>query len=171
MRPHSQQYICYVFINKKDVQTELLKIMSEFNEKEPEFEETELDEDTEVVEAENEVVEEPKEPEEELDRDQIEADYQKALADRNAALTKNLAIQNKLSDYFKRKKTDDQRKTAATSQEENNDLEQRYFALIKSIEHANLDLADQKTFYSQKVEELNDRKTNKTSSVNAEWDR
>ena len=60
------------------------------------------------------------EAEPELDRDEAEANYQKALNERNAQLTKCLATQNKLADYFKRKKTDEEKKK--TSDEETNDL-------------------------------------------------
>ena len=60
------------------------------------------------------------EAEPELDRDEAEANYQKALNERNAQLTKCLATQNKLADYFKRKKTDEEKKKP--SDEETNDL-------------------------------------------------
>jgi len=137
---------------------------------EPEFAESlhgdELDtvEDTQLaVEESVEVEVEP-----ELDRDEAEANYQKALNERNAQLTKCLATQNKLADYFKRKKTDEEKKKP--SDEETNDLEIKYFGLIKSVDVVNQELADQKADYKEKIDDLDDKKGSKLTSVTDEWE-
>ena len=109
------------------------------------------------------------EVEPELDRDEAEANYQKALNERNAQLTKCLATQNKLADYFKRKKTDEEKKKP--SDEETNDLEIKYFGLIKSVDVVNQELADQKADYKEKIDDLDEKKDSKLTSVTDEWER
>ena len=91
------------------------------------------------------------------------------MNERNAQLTKCLATQNKLADYFKRKKTDEEKKKP--SDEETNDLEIKYFGLIKSVDVVNQELADQKADYKEKIDDLDDKKGSKLTSVKDEWER
>ena len=87
-------------------------------------------------------------------------------SERNASLTKCLAIQNKLSDYFKRKQTEEKK-----NPEDQEDLDIKYHQLIRLIDEVNADLADQRSDYEEEIGELENRKSFKVKSVSDEWER
>jgi len=104
-----------------------------------------------------------------LDREQVTQAYNQALAERNALLTKSHTIQNKLADYFKRKKTDEQKEQKNT--DDSADVEVKYLRLIQSIDEMNDELESLKSSYTVQIEEMNTKKKAKQDQVNADWER
>jgi len=94
--------------------------------------------------------------------------YQQALIERNALLTKSHLVQNKLADYFKRKKSDDQKEEIA--KENASELEIKYMKLIQSIDAMVVDLANQKEDFEAQIEEMNKKKKTRQDQVNSEWE-
>jgi len=94
--------------------------------------------------------------------------YQQALIERNALLTKSHLVQNKLADYFKRKKSDDQKDEI--SKDNASELEIKYMKLIQSIDAMIVDLANQKDDFQSQIEEMNTKKKARQDQVNAEWE-
>lgn len=115
---------------------------------------------------------EPDEEEVEVDRDGAEAAYQTALTERNAQLTLCLTVQNKLADYFKRKKTDAEKASQAPklNAEEMDELEMTYHERIRAVDIANDELMAQKAEYKTSIDELNERKVTRQSGVSDEWE-
>jgi len=94
--------------------------------------------------------------------------YQQALIERNALLTKSHLVQNKLADYFKRKKSDDQKDEIA--KDNASELEIKYMKLIQSIDAMIVDLANQKDDFQSQIEEMNTKKKARQDQVNSEWE-
>jgi len=94
--------------------------------------------------------------------------YQQALVERNALLTKSHLVQNKLADYFKRKKSDDQKDEIA--KDNTSELEMKYMKLIQSIDAMIVDLANQKEDFETQIKEMNTKKKTRQDQVNSEWE-
>lgn len=130
--------------------------------------------------------------------------YQQALVERNgenlkfffysniilsALLTKSHLVQNKLADYFKRKKSDDQKEEIPKDNTSELgmfilysgsrfvvpililNLEMKYMKLIQSIDAMIVDLANQKEDFETQIKEMNTKKKTRQDQVNSEWER
>ena len=106
----------------------------------------------------------------EVDRDGAEAAYQAALNERNSRLTACLTVQNKLADYFKRKKIDAEKAAPKLNAEEAAELDIAYHARIRSVDQANEELSADKAEYKMAIDELDTRKSAKLNGVNDEWE-
>jgi len=103
-----------------------------------------------------------------VEREKAIQAYQQALIERNALLTKSHLVQNKLADYFKRKKADDQKDEIA--KDNASELEIKYMKLIQSIDAMIVDLANQKEDFEAQIEEMNSKKKTRQDQVNSEWE-
>lgn len=109
------------------------------------------------------------ENEEEKDREDVIAAYQAALHDRNTLLNRSYHIQNKLADYFRRKRSDES--ASQQSVDKNiSDQENRYLKYMANVDELTRQLAQVKDQCNTQVEEMKIKRSEKQDFVNKEWE-
>nr|XP_039259301.1 coiled-coil domain-containing protein 96-like [Styela clava] len=115
------------------------------------------------------VIFEEEEEEEEIpryNREELIERYNKALQEREMLNQKNHALQNKLAEYFKRKKTEDNRQEVDRNV---TDQEQRYMKYISNLEELRNQETAERESYDEQIEEMKERKAVKQKLVEQEW--
>lgn len=125
--------------------------------------EPQLDALENIVELENGI--------DELDKDREEAvaTYMASLSERNSLLNRSYHIQNKLADYFRRKRTDES--GSQQSVDKNiSDQENRYLKYMANVDELTRQLAQVKEQCNNQQEILKNKKFEKQEFVNKEWE-
>lgn len=130
---------------------------------EPEPVETEQKEDEQIENAEMFL-------EEELiplyNRDELIQRYQIAVNEREQCNQQNQALQHKLAEYFKKKKTEEARHEADKNV---TDQEQRYMKYVNNLEDLRQQQMAEQEEYNERLEEMKERKAEKQAKVEEEW--
>lgn len=133
-------------------------------------------EDTEMVQPgtpdKEEYLEELEEMEEEeiipkYNRDELIERYHTALQVREGLNQRNHALQHKLAEYFKRKKTEDSRQEVDRNV---TDQEQRYSKYMSNLDDLRQQENGERESYNEQIEEMKERKAVKQGVVENEWD-
>ncbi|XP_019613905.1 PREDICTED: coiled-coil domain-containing protein 96-like isoform X1 [Branchiostoma belcheri] len=135
---------------------------------EGEMEDRDMEGEMEDGEMEDEEEEEEEELEPEFDRDELVEKYQAALAVRERLHQQNAQLQNKLAEYFRKKKTDESRQDMDKNV---TDQEQRYLKYMSNLEELHHQEGVEQDLYQQQIEDLLERRQDKERKAVEEWER
>nr|CAB3228790.1 coiled-coil domain-containing protein 96 [Phallusia mammillata] len=101
-------------------------------------------------------------------REELLQKYQAALHEREQLNQQNYALQHKLAEYFRKKKTEEARQEVDKNV---TDQEQRYMKYMSNLEELRQQQAAEQEAYNEQLEELKARKMEKHGKVEDEWTR
>jgi len=99
-------------------------------------------------------------------RDELIQRYQIAVIEREQCNQQNQALQHKLAEYFKKKKTEEARHEADKNV---TDQEQRYMKYVNNLEDLRQQQMAEQEEYNERLEEMKERKAEKQAKVEEEW--
>lgn len=99
-------------------------------------------------------------------REELVERYHAAIQERELLNQKNNALQHKLAEYFRRKKTEESRQEVDRNV---TDQEQRYMKYMSNLEELRQQESVEKESYDEQIEEMKQRKAAKQSLVEEEW--
>ncbi|MEE6507953.1 hypothetical protein FKM82_017753 [Ascaphus truei] len=106
------------------------------------------------------------EADEDQARDELIQRYQTTVLERDKIQQKNAQLQNKLCEYFRRKKGED---TRPEMEKQTSDLEQRYLKYLSTLEELRKQNTLEATFHQRQTEELRDHCQEVLNRVDQEW--
>jgi len=118
---------------------------------------------------ETELIDAISEADEDKDREEVVAAYQAAMQDRSTLLNRSFHIQNKLADYFRRKRSDESQSQQSVDKNIT-DQENRYLKYMANVDDLTRQLAQVKDQCNMQLEEMRIKRTEKQNFVNKEWE-
>ncbi|XP_038067140.1 coiled-coil domain-containing protein 96-like [Patiria miniata] len=102
-----------------------------------------------------------------ITREELVEAYQAAQAEREQLHNQNIQLQHKLAEYFRKKKTDDQRQEMDKNV---TDQEQRYLKYMSNLEELRKQEEEERENLSEQLEELKERRQERLDAVEEESD-
>ncbi|XP_022080417.1 coiled-coil domain-containing protein 96-like [Acanthaster planci] len=102
-----------------------------------------------------------------ISREELIEAYQAAQSEREQLQNQNIQLQHKLAEYFRKKKTDDQRQEMDKNV---TDQEQRYLKYMSNLEELRRQEEEERDDLSEQLEELKGRRQEKLDTVEQETD-
>ncbi|CAK8679388.1 unnamed protein product [Clavelina lepadiformis] len=99
-------------------------------------------------------------------REELLQKYQAALHEREQLNQQNRALQHKLAEYFRKKKTEEVRQEVDKNV---TDQEQRYLKYVGNLDELRQQQAGEQEAYNEQLDEMKARKAEKQSRVEEEW--
>jgi len=121
-----------------------------------------------VETAEIETVAQTETSEDDKNREEVIAQYQAALQERNALLNRSFHVQNKLADYFRRKRSDESSNQQSVDKNIS-DQENRYLKYMANVDELTRQLAQLKDQCNTQLEEMKVKRAEKQAAVTKEW--
>ena len=99
-------------------------------------------------------------------REELVQRYQVSIMERDQLNQQNQALQHKLAEYFKKKKTEEARHEVDKNV---TDQEQRYMKYVNNLEELRQQQMVEQEEYNERLEEMKERKAEKQAKVEEEW--
>ncbi|ELU05549.1 hypothetical protein CAPTEDRAFT_228184, partial [Capitella teleta] len=122
-------------------------------------------EEEEEEEEEEDEEEDEEEQQPDFDRDQLIESYNQALQERQQLQEQNYQLQHRLAEYFRKKKSDENRQEVDKNV---TDQEQRYLKYMANLDELQRQEGEERDIYREQIEELNRRCNEKQELVDNE---
>lgn len=109
------------------------------------------------------------EVEKDKDREEVTQAYQAAFQERNSLLNRSFHIQNKLAEYFRRKRSDESQSQQSVDKNIS-DQENRYLKYMANVDEVTRQLAQVKEQCNTQLDEMRIKRAEKQDQVNKEWE-